>query len=361
MTAHSAKRADVSNAAQMWMFSSQPENRVVDFRFLRPLKPTLVFTTYWRFAAERQEIFFRRLKHPDPPWTNDPVLQHHKFTNAYRASDRVSQYLIRNVIYAGAFSNRDLFFRILLFKIFNKIETWELLERVLGPITFSTFSFSAYDAVFTRALDNGQPLYSGAYIMPAGGRNSEYARKHQVHLRLLEHMMRDDLVDRICDSSSMGDAFALLRAYPSIGNFLAYQYITDVNYSKITNFSEMEFVVPGPGAKDGIRKCFSDLGGLTGAELIKFITDRQEECFAAAGVRFPTLWGRRLQLIDCQNLFCEVDKYARVAHPEFTGDSGRTRIKQKLRPSDKPIDPFFPPKWNINSHIKDSPEYVPSY
>jgi hypothetical protein len=350
-----------TNTAQLWMFTSRLESGPVDFRFLRPLKPTVVFATYWRFAAERQEIFFRRLKTPNPPWTSDPVLQHHKFTNAYRASDRVSQYLIRNVIYSGMFSTRDTLFRILLFKIFNKIETWELLERTLGPITFSTFDFHAYDAVLTTALERGDRLYSAAYIMPTGGRDSEYARKHQTHLQLLEKMIKDDLADRICNAPSMKSGFGLLRSYPSIGDFLAYQYITDINYSEITNFTEMEFVVPGPGAKDGIRKCFSDLGGLTEAELIRFITDRQEDCFAAAAVHFATLWGRRLQLIDCQNLFCEVDKYARVAHPEFTGDSGRTRIKQKLRPSRKPIEPFFPPKWELNEHIGEHPQYVPSY
>ena len=173
--------------------------------------------------------------------------------------------------------------------------------------------------------------------------------------------MADDLVDRICDSPTMAHSFALLRSYPTIGDFLAYQYVTDLNYSSLTGYSEMEFVVPGPGAKDGIRKCFSSLGGLTEAEVIKFVTDRQEECFAAVGARFPTLWGRRLQLIDCQNLFCEVGKYARVAHPEFAGDSGRTRIKQKLRPSNKPIEPFFPPKWKLNEHLAEPPQYVPSY
>src|SRR5687768_17836021 len=70
-----------------------------DFGFLRPLKVTRVFSSYWRFAAERQRIFLRRLRGANPPWSDDPVLQVHKFTNAYRASDRVSQYLIRRVIY----------------------------------------------------------------------------------------------------------------------------------------------------------------------------------------------------------------------------------------------------------------------
>src|ERR1051325_10092909 len=93
---------------QLPAFGSASEDQHVDFSFLRPLRPTVVFTTYWRFAAERQKIFFRRLKKPNPPWTTDPLLQQHKFTNAYRASDRVSQYLIRHVIYSSTFSTRDL-------------------------------------------------------------------------------------------------------------------------------------------------------------------------------------------------------------------------------------------------------------
>ena len=48
------------------------------------------------------------------------------------------------------------------------------------------------------------------------------------------------------------------------------------------------------------------------------------------GFSFRGLNGRRLQLIDCQNLFCEVDKYARLAHPEITGYSGRSRIRQRF-------------------------------
>ena len=65
---------------------------------LAPALPTVAYDTYWRFAAERQAIFFRRFAGAPAPWTDDPILQRYKFTNAYRASDRVSQYLIREVI-----------------------------------------------------------------------------------------------------------------------------------------------------------------------------------------------------------------------------------------------------------------------
>src|SRR5215472_18810309 len=91
------------------------------------MKPTKVFDTYWRFAAERQAIFYRRLEGTPGSWTSDPILQNYRFTNVYRAADRVSQYLIREVQYGvkRPQAYQEVFFRTLLFKIFNRIETWE--------------------------------------------------------------------------------------------------------------------------------------------------------------------------------------------------------------------------------------------
>jgi len=316
---------------------------------IAPLKPTPVYDTYWRFAAERQQIFFRRLERRPPPWTDDPVLRVHKFTNAFRASDRVSQYLIRQVIYRDDLSNdfAEVVFRVLIFKLFNRIETWELLERALGPVAYADFSFKRYDQALTRAMKRGEKIYSAAYIMPPGG-SLGHERKHRNHLTLIERMMADELPIRLAEAGSMQRAFDLLRSYPTIGDFLAYQYVTDINYSPVTNFTEMEFVIPGPGSIDGLRKCFADTGGLNNAEVIRFMADRQEIEFARLGLHFRSLWGRRLQLIDCQNLFCEVDKYARVRHPDIGGASGRTRIKQKFRPHPTPIKYWYPPKWGIN-------------
>lgn len=320
---------------------------------IRPAKPTIVFDTYWKFAAERQNIFFKRQKGEPAPWTEDPVLGKYKFTNAYRASDRVSQFLIRDVIYNADLPNEgpEVFFRIILFKLFNKIETWNLLRQKLGTVSYREFDAEIYDRILTDAMSRGDAIYSGAYIMPSGGKHFGLDMKHRTHLKLIEMMMKDELYKKIADSKKMQRGFEMLRAYPSIGDFLAYQFIVDINYSELTNYRETEFVVPGPGALDGIRKCFTDRGGLSEGELIKFVADIQEEEFERLGLKFYDLWGRPLQLIDCQNLFCEVDKYARVMHPEISGITGRTRIKQTHKPNHQLIDFWYPPKWGINEKI----------
>ncbi|MBN2128688.1 MAG: hypothetical protein JW741_04300 [Sedimentisphaerales bacterium] len=316
------------------------------------MKSTIVFDTYWAFAGERQRVFFRKLAGEEFPWTKDPILSTCRFTNAYRAADRVSQYLIRNVIYAGDQSPTEAFFRILLFRLFNKIETWELLERNLDTVCWGEYSFDRYNDVFDKALYKGTRIYTAAYIMPSGKKAFGHSRKHANCLRLIETMMEDDLPRRICDATSMEQAFGLLRSYPMIGDFLAYQYVIDINYSTLTNFSEMEFVVPGPGARAGIRKCFRDLGSMTESDVIRYVAENQEAEFARRGLRFQTLWGRPLQLIDCQNLFCEVDKYARLAHPDVEGGNKRKRIKQRYRPNPTRIDYWFPPKWRLNRRIR---------
>src|SRR2546425_1847963 len=318
-----------------------------------PIIPREVYDSYWRFAAERQRIFFRRLSGASQPWTDDPVLGTYKFTNAYRASDRVSQYLIRSVIYRPDLpaTNAEVCFRILLFKMFNRIDTWEMLEAAFGAITYEDYRFESYDSVLTTAMQAGRRIYSAAYIMPPGEKTFGHSAKHQNHLLLLESMMRDDFPSRLVESPTMGHGFDLLRSYPCLGDFLAYQFITDLNYSELTDFSEGEFVMPGPGALDGIRKCFADLGGLEETEVIRRAAEAQESEFERLGLQFETLWGRRLQLIDCQNLFCEISKYARVAHPNVGGCTGRTRIKQKYKLGGLPIDYWYPPKWGINDRI----------
>lgn len=313
----------------------------------RRLRPTAVFDTYWRFAAERQHVYYSRLAGDAGPWTNDPILNQHRFTNCYRAADRVSQYVITQVSYREPLDWQEVFFRTLLFKLFNRTSTWRLLRGAIGEISWSAYSYKAFDAALSRAFAAGERLYSPAYLIPQPPFGE--GRKHSNHLRLLEAMMAGDAPGRLAGAGSMAEAFEILKAYPGLGDFLAYQFLIDLNYCHHLDFSEMEFVVAGPGARDGIRKCFGSAASGIEPEVIRYMADTQAAHFERLGLDFPGLSGRPLQLIDCQNLFCEVDKYARVAHPEVAGISGRSRIKQTYRHDPAPMTAWFPPKWKINT------------
>ena len=113
-------------------------------------------------------MFFARLtgKHSEP---QDIIIQRHRFTNAYRASDRVSQYLIRHVLYDVRWSPVDLVFRLLVFKFFNKIETWEAFLRSMDGISWETYNFSKYDECLGRIMASGQRIYSAAILCHRAG------------------------------------------------------------------------------------------------------------------------------------------------------------------------------------------------
>jgi hypothetical protein len=309
------------------------------------LHATTAFESYWHLAAERQRIFFRRLRQEPPPWTEDPILSSHRFTNAYRASDRVSQFLINRVIYGFPANERSTVLRVLLFKVFNRIETWEYLEEHAGPVLDDNFDASRLGEMLDSRLSLGERLYSPAYIMPSPKLGSP--RKHVNHLRLLETMLRDGTIDRLVCAASLQELYSILAGVHSFGKFLAFQFAIDLNYSSLYAFSEMDFVVAGPGARDGIAKCFINAGDVGPEELIRAVTESAEELLSEVGISFESLWGRPLQLIDCQNLFCEVDKYSRVAHPELQGRSLRTRIKRKYVPTAEPVTVGYPPYWRL--------------
>lgn len=319
------------------------------------LEPTLVFESYWKFIAERYAIYLRRLKGEPPPWTADPILSRYKFTNVFRATDRVSQKGIRiSLDEISATSIEEQFFRILLFKLFNKIETWQALTALLGEEPrLANFDFARYDGILEELKKSGVKIYSAAYMMPCP---ADYGvegivRKHSMHLHLLKDMLTARIPLYLKEAGTLEGAYSVLRKVRMFGNFTAYQFTIDVNYGPFLGYGENEFIVPGPGAEEGIKKCFANPEKHSFAEIIKRVTENQDECSAVVtGIGAPRLFGRPLQLIDIQNCFCEIAKYARVAHPEF--NTSRTRIKQPYAPSwFVPLpEPVFPAQWGINTY-----------
>ncbi|MEK7497399.1 MAG: nucleotide kinase domain-containing protein [Patescibacteria group bacterium] len=304
-----------------------------------------VYDTYWKTAAERQTIFFKKLKGLTAPYTDDLIYQSFKFCNVYRASDRVSQFLIKNVIYKRKTTPNDTLFKIFLFRLLNKNETWNLLENKLGEITVSNFNFKRYSRALGEIRLLG-PIYGNAFILCAN-KVFGYDKKHQNHLALLELVFKREMnVNKLLGSKSLKELFQTLRELPLIGDFMAYQLAIDFNYSKVFDFDENDFTIAGPGAERGIRKCFVDIDGRDSEYIIKHMVNNQEKEFQRLGIDFKNLFGRPMHTIDCQGWFCETDKYSRVKFPALK--SNRSKIKSKYLPSKQPIELFYPPKWKLS-------------
>lgn len=313
-----------------------------------------VFKYYFYFIQERMNIFWNKYEE-NYPLTRDPTLQSYKFTNVYRAMDRVSQYLIKNVIYSDdKFSDKDVLLRIIVFKIFNKPETWEYLESEVGEISLKNFNLKHINNALLERKVSG-PIFNNAYMMT--GTHSSYNYLDYKHEKWLQ-MVKDELIgqsifDKIIDATSLSDTFDHLRGCSFIGDFLAYQYAIDMNYSNVINFSEDSFVKAGIGSIRGIKKCFGNASSAkySNEDIIRFTQDNFEYYQSKFEFNdFNPLFGRSPTLIDLQNCFCETDKLLRAKMPDLQVQN--KRIKQRYKETPKPLELFFPPKWDINHRIE---------
>src|SRR6266540_1015842 len=316
-----------------------------------PPQPRLgVYELYWTFASRRQAAFEARLTGKPWPWTDDQILRTYKFCNVFRAADRVSQFMIRDVAYEydPGSTARDRIFQIVAFRTFSNIQTWRGVKDELGGTPRLEH---LRNGAFERALDqikaaNGG-LYTGAFILCAN-KAFGFDEKHRNHVGLFKYMFLDNAcAERALQAPSFEAVVELLESFPLMGPFMAYQTAIDLNYSELIDFSENDYTQAGPGALRGLQKAFTDLGDFTPAETILWMVERQEGEFARLNLPFNGLFGRKLHAIDCQGLFCELDKYCREAAPELT--SARSRIKAKYIGAQDDIHLFFPPKWDLPS------------
>ena len=310
------------------------------------------FRYFFYFMQERMNIFWKKCEN-NICLTEDPILRKYKFTNVYRACDRVSQYLISHVIYqdGARFTPEDVLLRILVFKIFNKIETWDYIKTMYGDICVEHFDVEKICRLLSQKQKDS-PIFSNAYMMTGCHRRYDYLpSKHAKWLQMVkDEFIGEGVVNKVLKADSMESVFNLMKQCSFVGEFLAYQYTIDFNYSPYVNFDENSFVKAGIGAIRGIKKCFISIGD-DYEDAIKYTYEHLDNFRKEFGFEdFKPLPGREPHLIDIQNCFCETDKYLRARMPELL--VGNTRIKQHYKETMQPIEYTFPPKWHVNTKIQ---------
>jgi hypothetical protein len=231
------------------------------------------------------------------PWTTDPILQQYKFTNPFRAADRTSQFLIKEVIYNPDTSRHpeEIVFRILLFKLFNSVPAWEWLKAKFGMPTWKGFDEKAYATELGNAKTSGVKIWNAAYMQNDLKQYSHVSpQKHPRYIRLLKEMMSTNVTSKLQDAQTYVAAFNVLKTYPLHEDFIAMQHLTDLNYSEVIDFSENDFIVPGPGALNGIQKCWGILPPtVTPRQIIEMCVDEQDSHLKWVGEQPIRLLGKR--------------------------------------------------------------------
>ena len=327
---------------------------------------------YWYLAYHRHIRFLMRYGLATAEETaKDFVLDSYSFTNPYRANDRVSQYLINDVQAQGPQDPENVFFRTLLFKFFNKIETWESLLKQTKQVAPTVGNWNA--EAYAEMLDNVPTPFGSAYMNPMWNEPQDYTRIKGVRTQVSRAVNTIDFVvtrgyaemlyDIGISNGGVKDSLAairLLEEITNVGPFLSYQLLTDLGYHTLFTFPEDFYTCAGPQAIEGVAQAFGKSSPTNCASIIEQQEEQQEYHFERLGLPPIDTFGRRLQLIDCQNLFCELVKYIRLSDRVERNlvyyANNKTKRRRIYRPAPTPPKLGYPDGWGMNHSIP--PEFV---
>lgn len=279
---------------------------------LPPTKAWWGINRFFIYARERYQILLARRAGKPHPWTDDPILQQYRFCNVFREDDTTTEW-IRDNIRNKMTKDPLVITAMVVCRFFNRISTL----KALAPMIL----VKGWDERMARGIvqELEPPIVTSAYMLktPAG------KTKFEGIAEILAPIRRDNkkLADKInCrNKTTLKRAWELLREYPYMGNFMAYEVVTDLAYTRLlgTPPDQFTWASAGPGAARGLSRV---VYGTTGAynyhsdgdqatlnEGMQQLLSQANGEFKNWPLEWPT-WDMRT----VEHTLCEFDKYERT-------------------------------------------------
>ena len=277
---------------------------------------------YWQ--TERESIRIKKESAVlSPPWTDDPILQEFKFCQVFREDDRTTRWF-RTHIREPMRNEEDVLMATIIFRWFNLIETGRtLIDHDLLR------KWNRKKAIYEITK---QPKWiTGAYIIktPNGMDKVTGVAECVSHI----WKARESILSRLHENlvkgeSSLEATWLILRDYPYMGPFMAYEVVTDLRHTYLLENANdiMTWANAGPGAMRGLNR-------LTGRPLdysrqshpwCKEMQDLFKEVKKVLAPSIIFRNGANYEMREIEGGLCEFDKYSRIHKGE-----GRTRSVYK--------------------------------
>ena len=277
---------------------------------------------YWQ--TERESIRIKKESDVLPsPWTDDPILQEFKFCQVFREDDRTTRWF-RNHIREPMRNEEDVLMATIIFRWFNLIETGRtLIDHDLLR------KWNRKKAIYEITK---QPKWiTGAYIIktPNGMDKVTGVAECISHIWKARESILSRLHEKLAKGeSSLEDTWLILRDYPYMGPFMAYEVVTDLRHTYLLENANdiMTWANAGPGAMRGLNR-------LTGRELDysrkshPWCEEMQDLFEQVKKILAPSIIfrnGANYEMREIEGGLCEFDKYSRIYKKE-----GRTRSVYK--------------------------------
>jgi hypothetical protein len=208
---------------------------------------------YW--IRERDQILKRRRAGKPKPWSDDPILQGHYFTNVRREDDRVTAWF-RDNVREPLKDDPIVVFATIAFRWFNlPTPTGEYLNSH-GYLT--DWNTPKVIGGLNAFKDRGMKIFTGAFnISNSGSTKPKVNRVCEDYIQPVWEQ-RERLYTRLRDVNLMSQAFAILNGLPGLGGsgFMAGQVICDLAYTHVLRDAPDwdTWCSWGPGSKRGMNR-----------------------------------------------------------------------------------------------------------
>jgi len=273
--------------------------------------------TYFYWIHERETIRLNKeVEQKPPPWTDDSILQKFKFCQVFREDDRTTRWF-RTHIRDPYRDDPEVLMATVIFRWFNYIETGRTLVK--NKLHLEWDRKKAIEEITKQ-----NKWVTGAYIVKTPNRMDKVTGVAEC----ISHMWgdREKLVEKILATNSLEKSWNILRDYPYMGPFMAYEVITDLRHTYLLRDAEdiLTWANAGPGAMRGLNR-------LAGRELgfCKRSHPWNEEMRNLWEISRDKLNPNlidldKFEMREIEGGLCEFDKYSRILNEE-----GRTRSVYK--------------------------------
>lgn len=276
---------------------------------------------YLYFVWERECIRIYKEEGNPPPYTQDKILQTYRFTNIRRRDDRITRWLIDNLIEPNL-GCKDLWFKLLLARIINWPPTLNKMQLPERPEDFDPDWF--YNTV-ERIKTEQDKVYGGAYMVYPTKKEIGKPKSFLIANYIISDVIKKaNSVRRAIKSNSVANTTAALSQCYGISTFVAGQVAADLTYAEghLKEASDLLYFAPlGPGSQIGLNYLHN----------LKHYHVWCQPWFNRAMTEARNYVVNLLEiddltLHDVQNTFCEYGKYTRTL-------LGGVAPKTKYRPT----------------------------
>lgn len=264
-----------------------------------------------KWAIERESIRLRKEAGEPPPWTKDKILQTYRFTNLRRKDDRVSRWLLRNVLtpHQNVYLPSFLAFTALC-RWVNWPPTIQLiLDADLWPVEKPNWR-KIGKLIDSVAKTN--KAWTGAYMVRADT-VTNMPKGQYVAEKVVGEPFNKGMVDLLgsLPLRHRQITHGVVNNFYGWGSFMAGQIVDDWTWTYVLSkpYDDATWAPPGPGSRRGFNR-LKKRALTTSVDEFEFcqtLQDLRGKIIDELGHEYDDL-----SAADVQNCLCEFDKYERA-------------------------------------------------